>query len=127
MSVPDPPPVDVDAVRPSIADVAKLERTRTVLEDGTQVGTFTDLTFPTAADVNDVINLATDEVLGQLPDAIDADMYAEIKRLISIRSAILIEISFFRIQPQPGGPVNVLIASYLAGLETLQKTPTRLR
>jgi hypothetical protein len=109
MSVPPigPPPIDRAAVLPAVDDVALLLRTRTVgyapggggLGGDTgpgDVGTFTTTTRPTAAEAADVIEMAADEVLGQLPAAVDVRLYAAIERAIATRAAVVIEQSFFR-------------------------------
>jgi hypothetical protein len=60
------------------------------------VGTFTTTTRPTAAEAADVIELAADEVLGQLPAAVDVRLYPAVSRAIAVRAAVVIEASFFR-------------------------------
>jgi hypothetical protein len=109
MTIPpvEPPPVDRQAVLPSVDDVALLLRTRTVgyvpgsgglgADTGSSdVGSFTDTTRPTATEVEAVIEAAADEVLGQLPAAIDVRLYPAISRTIAVRAATIIEVSFFR-------------------------------
>lgn len=109
MTIPpvEPPPVDRQAVLPSVDDVALLLRTRTVgyvpgsggLGGDTgpsDVTTFDDTTRPTAAEAQQVIEHAADEVLGQLAPAVDVRLYPAISRTIAVRAAAIIEQSFFR-------------------------------
>ena len=99
MSVTAFPPVDPGTVRPTVDDVAKLARTRTIDQDsGDDVAAFTPATRPTDSDVEDLIDQATDDELARLPAAIDPQFYASIRAVIAKRVAILVETSFFRVQ-----------------------------
>ncbi len=51
----DPPPIDRDAVLPSVDEVAMLERTRTIGPGGHDIPTFTDVTRPTADEAQALI------------------------------------------------------------------------
>ncbi len=129
----DPPAVDPEAVKPTSDEVAILLKTRTRSDDGTEFGTFTDQTSPTYDEVSDLIDLAATEVLAQLPDEIDPTFYRAITRLISLRAAALVELSFFRNQnagsnaPGAGGTLTAMFLSDLAALQDfLRGLPLRL-
>jgi hypothetical protein len=118
---PDFPPVDVAAVRPSVIDVAILERTRTISAGGAELGTFDETTRPTAAEVEELIDVALNEVLLQIPANIDPAAYSPTLRLIALRAATLVEISFFRDQAEAAGggtasTLNQMFQADLAGL-----------
>jgi hypothetical protein len=115
-----PPPVDLAQVTPAVADVAILERTRTYHDDLTEVSVFDSDTRPTDVEVQALITQATDEVLGQLPSHVDASWYPAIRRLITLRSAALVEISFYKEQALAAAAV-VHTAQYASELQTLQK------
>jgi hypothetical protein len=95
--LPAPPLVDRDQVTPSVSDVSALERTRTIQQaDLTEVSVFDSQTRPSDVEVAGLIDLATDEMLGQLPSHIDESWYSAISRLICLRASTLIEISYYR-------------------------------
>ena len=104
-----------------------LLRTRTIEAGGSEVDTFTDRTRPTTDEVVALIDQAVDEVLGQLPDDLDPETYPAVRSVISVRGAVLIELSFYRETVQSGGPASALNAMYDAGLAALQMMPLRLR
>ena len=124
----DPLRVNPDDVRPEVGDVAVLCRTRTLGEDGTEYPTFNLDTRPSAPEVDELISLATEETLGQLPDVFSDEYYSAVTRLITLRAAVLIELSFFRNQTES---TSQMTAMYLADLKSLAATfgdvPIRLR
>ncbi|MCU1500582.1 MAG: hypothetical protein JWM47_4535 [Acidimicrobiales bacterium] len=98
-------------LRPTVAEVALLLRTRTTgglstgLGGDTSIGdvtTFTDVTRPSATEVERVITIAYGAVLGELsPVAIDDIPVAQtgqVRHAIALYTAIMIETSFFREQ-----------------------------
>src|SRR4051794_36096209 len=94
--------IETDEVRPSVEDVALLERTRTTGDvglggdEGTG-GTFTETTNPTASDVEHLIDLAMQYILPRIdPVYAVSPYYPVIKLGIAIQAAIFIETSFFR-------------------------------
>lgn len=89
------PPVPRAEVTPSVDEVAKLERTRTVDEYGNELETFTDETRPTAEEALAVIEAAVDDVLASLPGAYWPALYESTKRVVAMRAAQKIEASFF--------------------------------
>jgi hypothetical protein len=89
----------VDAMRPTVQDIALLEQTRTVAAGGGEVGTFTEDTRPTSAQVSELIDLAVLAVLGQLHEGFDESHYDRARPLIALQTAIMLEGSFFRQNP----------------------------
>jgi hypothetical protein len=114
------PLVDPTQVTPSVADVAILERTRTLHDDGSEVSTFDPNTRPTDVECSELIDQATGEVLGQLPPYVDPIWYPAIKRLIALRAAALVEVSFYREQAQ-AGPAAVHATTFQTELQALQR------
>jgi hypothetical protein len=114
-STTDFPAIDQTQVTPTVDDVATLERSRTLDQNGNDQGTFTATTFPaTATDVQKIITDAASAVLGQLPDSMDPLLYDRIKWAIKLQAAILVETSFFRVQAGVGNAAAGLsnVASY---------------
>jgi hypothetical protein len=120
-----------DPRRPSVDDVALLLRTRTVGAGpgGSLIGgdtgpveltTFTAETRPTATEVEAMIDVASDEVLAQLPAEIASSFHA-IRRSIALRAAVLIEASFFRESADAS-----LAAASVSSLEALGRTIPRV-
>lgn len=89
----------LEALSPSVQDVALLEQTRTIGPGGAEVGTFNEVTRPTAAQVSELIALAAQAVLGQLHEGFDERHYDRARPLIALQTAIMIEGSFFRRNP----------------------------
>ena len=102
-------PVDPAAVRPSVDDVALLERSRTVSwVTGEDVGAFTSETRPSSTEVGRLIDEAMDTVLGRLPATLDPALYPAIRRQVAVRTAVMIEFSFFREQFAQGSAQQLL-------------------
>jgi len=114
-----PPPVDPTQVTPSVADVAILERTRTIHDDGSEVSTFDSETRPTDVEVSELIDQALGEVCGMVPSNVDPIWYPAIRRLVTLRSAALVEVSFYREQAMT--PAAAHTAQFTAELQCLQK------
>jgi hypothetical protein len=114
------PPVDPTQVTPTVADVAILERTRTVDDTGAEQTTFTSDTRPTDVECSELIDQASGEVLGQLPSNVDPIWYPAIQRLIALRAAALVETSFYREQAQAGSAATHATV-YASELLALQK------
>jgi hypothetical protein len=101
--------------------VAVLESTRTIDEGGNEIGTFTDSTRPTAADVESLIDIALADVLAQLPRNIDPVWYAAISRAVALRAAYSVEISFYREAALTGqGPAMEWGSRFAGDLAALQ-------
>jgi len=115
---PDYPNVTPSDVRPALADVAILERTRTRGDDGTMYDTFSANTWPTDTDVNAIIDKATDMVLSQLREDFNPDFYPQVADVIALQAAILIEASFFRNQDQAAitSTYRVQLSQQLTGI-----------
>jgi hypothetical protein len=115
---PDYPNVQASDVMPTVDDVAILERTRTRAEDGTFYPTFNTNTFPSATDVQSVIEKATGMILSQLRADFNPTFYSQVSDLISLQAAVLIEASFFRNQDQAQATSSwrMMISSGLTGL-----------
>jgi hypothetical protein len=114
-----PPALDPVAARPTVDDVAALERTRTFRDDGSEGATFDDQTRPSDVEVELLIDEALDAVLGQLPDHVDVLFYPAISRLIAVRAAMSVETSYFREQ-QVESPASTWAARFGADLAALQ-------
>jgi hypothetical protein len=115
-----PPTVDPTQVTPSVADVAILERTRTVDDSGAEQTTFTSDTRPTDVECSELIDHALGEVLGLIPTNVDPIWYPAIQRLVALRAAALVEISFYREQAQ-AGPAAAHTSQFASDLQVLQK------
>lgn len=101
-------PITVElGARPGLSEVAALLRARTKVQGGKELGTFTSATRPTDVEVEDLIDMASDEVLGKvqpidssLPsgssyNAPGSDYERRIRRAITLYTAILIETSYW--------------------------------
>jgi hypothetical protein len=119
--LPSPPPIDLAQVTPSVGDVAALERTRTIHDDGSEVSTFDANTRPTDVEVTVLISQATDAVIGRLPLRVDTVWYASIRRAIALRAAQLVEVSYFREQAT-AGPAAAHATQFTSELQALLKT-----
>ena len=113
------PPIDPDAITPTVDDVALLIATRTIDEGGTQLVHFTSDTVPTDVQVQGLIAQATTLVLGALPNYLSSSLYGRIKEAVAIQAAILVETSFYREQANAGSIVelNALLRTALNQLE----------
>ncbi len=87
---------------PSLAQVGALVRTRTKDTAGNELGTFTDDTRPTADDVTELISQAVDTFIVRGGTQIPPELYQEVQRLIALRAAMLVEISYYPEQVQTG-------------------------
>lgn len=86
-------------IRPTVDDVAALERTRTVTTAGVVHATFDTQTRPTAVQVDQLIDLALETILAQ-PEAVWS------LHNVALLAAIFVETSFFR-ETLDEGPVSV--------------------
>jgi hypothetical protein len=119
------PPVDTTAVTPTVDEVARLERTRTFHDDGTEVSTFDSATRPTDTECAGLIDQAVSFVLGFLPSAFDPAHYDSTKQVIALYTAMLIEGSFFKEQ-NLGSPLP-WEAEYTVAVQRLEETITEDR
>lgn len=108
MTAPAPP-----AYTPTVADVASHIRSRTRGKDGDELGTFTDTTSPTDAQVRRSIDDAMPYVLNSLQvTSIPLALYDCANKMTALKAAELIEVSYFGEQLTPGGTVDRLRALY---------------
>jgi hypothetical protein len=91
-----------DDITPSTDDVAQLERTRIVEPGGQDPGVFTTTTHPTVPEVDYLIQQAVDDILLQVPDSFDPSHYEQVKNIITLYAATLVEASYFREQLDEG-------------------------
>lgn len=93
-------------LRPSVASVASLLRARTKVKGGKELGTFTTVTRPTSGEVNDLIDEASDEVLGKVQPPTAGSAYERrVAAAIRLYTAILIEGSYFPEEVKSGKSV----------------------
>lgn len=95
-------PAAVDALRPTVQEVALLERTRTAGGGGGDEITFTDSTRPTASEVDALIDQALQAILIELPEGFGPEFYDRARHMVALYTAILIEGSYFREQLDQG-------------------------
>lgn len=94
----DFPAPDPAAVRPTVAAIAALERTRTASGGGGTVDEFTDDTEPSAGEVEDTIDQAVPAVLSLLQSRFPVTYYERVTHAVALYTAMLLEGSFFREQ-----------------------------
>jgi hypothetical protein len=103
----DTPTAPVTEMRPTVDEVALLERTRTTGPSpangglGADTGpsdltTFTSTTRPSSSEVARVVDMAYGTVIGGLNGAVPAAQYARVRFAITVYAALIIEASFFR-------------------------------
>lgn len=83
------------ALWPTLAEVAAIIRARTRDTLGNELGRFTDETRPTAREAELLVDIAVDEIALRLPSVIPARYEAFARRLVAIRAAMLIELSYW--------------------------------
>lgn len=98
----DFPVVDRLRVAPSVQEVALLERTRTVDQSGEEQGDFTPSTRPKITEVEELIQQAVELTLADLPDYVPESLYPRVQQAITLKAAVLIELSFYREQYNQG-------------------------
>lgn len=117
--VTDGPPMTVADARPTVAEIAALERARTYV-GGELAGTFNDDTRPTAADVEELIDMAVGDVAARAGVTLRPGLWAEARRLAAVQAAALIESSFFPEQiDSDQSAFRQYSAIYLAGVQAL--------
>lgn len=107
-------------------DVAVLVRARTKDNDGNE-GEFTANTRPTAEQVTQAVVLAATDVATRVASDIDpaedADLLASARRLVAIRAAMLVEMSYFPEQVREGqSSYEALREMFTEGMDALQDT-----
>lgn len=81
-------------VRASLADIGALMHARTNVM-GSEIGTFTDQTKPTGVQVEDLITRSDSEVRARIGQVPPVALYPAVRSLIALRTAMLIEASYF--------------------------------
>jgi LPS O-antigen subunit length determinant protein (WzzB/FepE family) len=87
---------------PTLEQVAALIRARTRDSGGQETGTFSADTEPTADEVNDVIAQALSDVEDDIGSDIPEPALDGAKRLAALRTAMLVELTFFPEQLEAG-------------------------
>jgi hypothetical protein len=87
---------------PSLPQVGGLLRARTKDDAGNELGTFTSATRPTAAEANELVQQAADTFLLRAGDDIPQQLWEESRRVVALRAAMLIELSYFPEQVTTG-------------------------
>lgn len=82
-----------DPLRPTTAEVAAVIHNRTTVL-GEEVGDFTTATNPSDTEVDDFIDHALAEVELQLPDTVPDREQPFAKRLVALRAAMMVEVSY---------------------------------
>jgi hypothetical protein len=115
----DFPSADIAACTPSVADVSALERTRTLDINDVDQQVFNDKTRPTAVEVETLIKLGVNYVLSQLREEFDPVHYPQVKFLVSLYVATMIEESYYR--EQAAGHTELYVVQFTNGLTELSK------
>jgi hypothetical protein len=113
------PAADIEACTPSVAEVSTLERTRTLDINDVDQEVFNDQTRPTATEVETLIKLGVNYVLSQLREAFDPVHYPQVKFLVQLYVATMIEESYYR--EQAAGRTELYVIQFTQGLENLSK------
>lgn len=119
---PDFPPINREAVTPSVSEVALLCRTRTVDNTGAEQATFTPNTRPKYVEVENLIRMAVSQCLVDLPDYVAESYYPRIKEAVVLKAASLIELSFFREQYNQGSAqaYDTMYDKLIASIEMIE-------
>jgi hypothetical protein len=117
----DYPPVDTESVRPTVEEIARLENTRTDAGGGGEVNEFTEDTRPTYEEVDELIDIAMDQVLSEIPPKVPDTYYSRIGHAIALYTAVLVEGAYFREQAD-GGSVDLWNRLYTAAITGLNKS-----
>lgn len=111
---------------PVVQDVADRLRARTKDRDGNEVGTFNANTRPTDTQVDGLINKAGADVAMVVGSDIPNAVWDDAKDVVSLRAALLVELSFFPEQINSGrSPYPQLKQLYDDDLKNLLAAVTR--
>lgn len=106
---------------PSVDQVGAILRTRTKVRAGSEVGTFTDETRPTAQQVDELIRSAVNDVADVIGADVPLDRVTRAADVAAIGAALLVELTFFPEQVATGrSPYDNLKALYDERLERLR-------
>lgn len=114
------------AVRPSLDDVAALLHARTYAETGDilgeALGSFTESTHPSAAQVEVLIDHAAADMAVRAGTEVPPALYETARDLIAMRAAMLVEMSYFPEQSEGGRTVyQSLRLTYEEGAKRLAR------
>lgn len=88
-------PADAPPYLPTIRQVGSLLRARTVNANGTELGTFTTDTRPTASEALTLIYQAVSDVVDEVDVEIPERLWQSAASVTALRAAMLIELSYF--------------------------------
>lgn len=107
-------------IGPTVEGVGALLRARTRDENGNELGTFTDQTRPTAAEVAGMLEQGAAEVRAALPADVRDDLAPQIESLMALATALRIELAYFPDQVAAGrSPFEQYRQLYQDGLRAL--------
>lgn len=111
---------------PLVSDIGSLLRARTKSTLGVELGTFTTDTRPTFDEVMVMIDIAASDVTAKVDYDLPVETYTQAKDLIALRTAMLVELSYF---PEQVAQNKSAYAEYKVlyddGLERLVEAVTR--
>jgi len=112
--------VPVTDYTPDLEDVAAVAATRTKDKYGNVTGTFSGATTPTDTQVEALIADAVEKVSIRIGDDIPAGLFADAKNVVALRTAMLIESTYFPEQMQNArSPYTVLKAQFDEDMQDL--------
>jgi hypothetical protein len=94
--------VPIEEITPSVLDVAQLLRARTKNSSGMEVGTFTDDTRPTSAQVAGLAAQAATHIQVRLGTSPPSEILGDAKGCAALLTAMLVELSYFPEQVDSG-------------------------
>lgn len=80
---------------PQIQDVGSILRTRTLIENGEYLGTFTPATRPTGAQVQNLIALAVPELASMVGDTVPNQFIVHAQYLVALKAAMHVELAYY--------------------------------
>jgi hypothetical protein len=112
--------IPVEAITPSVNDVAELLRARTKNSSGFELGTFTDDTRPTSAQVIGLARAAAVDIQARLGPNPPAGIEDAARGVATVLAAMMAELSFFPEQVQSNrSPYDQLAALFTTRLQAL--------
>lgn len=87
-----------DGIAPTVAELGAFMRARTVAANtgGTELGTFTAATRPTAEEAELALEQAVDMVLMAVGSEIPVRLYDQTRQVVKLYAAMLVEVTFYR-------------------------------
>lgn len=106
---------------PSVEDIGSILRARTKDRNGNEIGTFNADTRPTAAGVQEQIDLAMGKISPLYREDISESTFSPAIRAAALKAAMLVELSYFPEQVATGqSPYDQLKDQYAEAWEDLQ-------